>query len=306
VEFFYEYDDNFFMSQIFVYDREKGKVFEEKVFPLGALQFLYGKKGLISSILRTFVAKLPVVSFLYGAWSRTPWTRFEVKRFIKEHQMEEKEFEKNRFSSFHDFFIRALKKSARPIASSNIVAPADGRYFFYQNFSEQKEIIIKGQTLSLSALLGGDEALASKYSKGSLIAARLAPVDYHRFHFPINGTPRKGKKIRGYLYSVSPIAFRKTLSYITQNKRVICPIETASGKTVLAIAVGATNVGSIHFTYTPNQEYKKGDEMGYFDLGASLVIYLFEPGHIQIDEDLLAQSQKGIEVYCKMGSSLAK
>jgi len=294
------------MTKIFVYDREGGKIFEEKVFPLGALQFLYEKKGAVSTILRRLIAKLPVVSALYGAWSRAPWTRSQVKSFIEEHQMDTKEFEKKSFSSFEDFFVRTLKKSARPIAGVKVVAPADGRYFFYQNFGLEKEVIVKGQTLSLSALLGGNEELARKYSQGSMIVARLAPVDYHRFHFPIDCKPKEGTKVRGSLYSVSPIALRKSLSYITENKRVICPLEGLDGKTVLAVVVGATNVGSIHFTYTEGKKYLKGDEMGYFSLGASLIIYLFEPNQIQIDQDLLRHSKEGIEVYCKMGSSLAR
>ena len=70
------------------------------------------------------------------------------------------------------------------------------------------------------------------------------------------------------------------------------------------LEVGATNVGSIHETFTPNQPVKKGDEKGYFSFGASLVALLFKPKMLELDPDLLKASKEGLEIFCKMGQPL--
>ena len=65
-------------------------------------------------------------------------------------------------------------------------------------------------------------------------------------------------------------------------------------------------MGAIHQTFTPFEQYAKGDEKGYFSFGGSSLVLLFEPGTIQFDQDLLDASSERIEVRCLMGQSLGR
>ena len=134
--------------------------------------------------------------------------------------------------------------------------------------------------------------------------ARLCPSDYHRFHFPCDGIPAKPRLINGLLYSVNPIALKKNVSILSENKRMITEIETDHFGTVLYIEIGATSVGSIRQTYTPDLKVKKGDEKGYFEFGGSCIALLFEKGRVTFDADLTANTQKGIETKANFGETL--
>lgn len=211
------------------------------------------------------------------------------------------------FGSFNDFFIRTLKPSARPIDEDLDVAilPADARYRVFSNIHSADGYWVKGKKFSLEKLIG-DDTLAHKYLFGSMVFARLCPVDYHRFHFPFNCVPNKARLINGPLFSVNPIALKRNINIVTENKRMITELQTKNFGTVLYIEVGATYVGSIRQTYTPNQHYAKGDEKGYFEFGGSMLILLFPPFHIQFDQDLVNASERGIEVKGLLGQSLGR
>ena len=98
----------------------------------------------------------------------------------------------------------------RPLSSDDVVAPCDGRTFFYPDISKIEGFYIKGQTLSLLELTQSQH-LASLYKKGTMIISRLAPVDYHRFHFPIDCKLISITPIDGTLHSVSPLALKSGL-----------------------------------------------------------------------------------------------
>lgn len=288
---------------IYIVERKSEKVREEIVYGEAVLQLVY-KKTIFSKCLCAFVAKLPLASYLFGLWQKTPFSKRQIKPFVKKFEVNLAEALSPNFTNFNDFFIRKLKPNARPISSDLVVAPADGRYFVFENISLNQEIYVKGKKLSLSKLLGEDEKKASRYVGGSLLLARLAPPDYHRFHFPVDCVPGPAKKIGGYLFSVNPIALQKNISYLTENKRVVVNLKTKELGDVAFIAVGATSVGTINFTYRAGKEYKKGDELGYFAFGASMCIVLFEPGKLTLAKDLKQHTARGMETLCQMGDSL--
>lgn len=286
-------------------NRETGKLEHEKVFGEEAIRFLYGSR--LGGWINTLVARIPLISSLFGWWQKAPWTKRNVKPFIQSYQMDSSEFLQTpeSFRSFNDFFIRRLKPESRPIAEGEEVAvlPADARYLFYSNIAQTDGYLVKGKKFSLKSLLQ-DKELANRYSRGSMVIARLCPTDYHRFHFPVDCTPGKSQLINGPLYSVNPIALKKNINIFSENKRMITPLNTEKFGEVLFIEVGATNVGSIYHTYTSENQYCKGDEKGYFSFGASSIILLFEPRTIQFDDDLLKASQQRIEIRGLMGQSM--
>lgn len=298
------------MDPIFFIDRLSGTVQQEHVYGENAIKFIYGK-DLISKLIGTpllhTLVKTLFLAKLYGWWQNLSFTKKKIQPFIETFHVDTSEFVQSptSFRSFNDFFIRRLKPEARPIAAGDDVAviPADGRYYFYENIEQCDGFIVKGQKFSLSELLQ-DEALAKKYASGSMVMARLCPSDYHRFHFPCAGIPSEVRLINGWLYSVNPIAIKKNISFFVQNKRTLCEIESPAFGKVIYMDIGATFVGSIHQTYIPNQLCAKGSEKGYFAFGGSSLILLFPPNTITFEPDLLAATERGMEIRCLLGQAM--
>lgn len=291
-------------------DRKSGNVCEEQVFGDAAIRFLYGEgfwSRWIGHPLAHFVARVPLLSNAYGYLQKTPWSRKKIKPFIEKYGIDSSEFATpvEEFQSFNDFFTRKLKETARPIAPGKSVAvmPADGRYLFYQDIDRADGFIVKGEKFSLGEFLQ-DSNLSREYEGGTLVIARLCPTDYHRFHFPVACTPGETKLINGLLFSINPMALKRNVHIFTQNRRTLCILKSEQFGKVLYLEIGATNVGAIHETYTPNQPVPKGAEKGYFSFGGSTVVLLFKRGTIILDEDLTENSHK--EIRCLMGQSLGR
>ena len=282
-----------------IVDRKTKKIREESVYGNEYLRLVY-KETTFSKFLCTLTAKCPFFSYLYGLWQKSPFSKFQIAPFVKKFEVNLEESESQEFPSFNDFFIRKLKDKARPIASTSLIAPADGRYFVYENITANQEIFVKGKGLAIEKLFKG----ADQYVGGALIMARLAPPDYHRFHFPIDCVPSAPSLIGGYLYSVNPVALRVNANYITENKRVLVELKSETLGKVAFLAVGATNVGSIQFTYQPHHLYKRGEELGYFAFGASMVLVLIGPDKLHLAKDLLENTASKKETLCQMGESL--
>ena len=81
-------------------------------------------------------------------------------------------------------------------------------------------------------------------------------------------------------------------------------METAEWGVVTLVVIGATNVGSMTFTYPQNGYVAQGAEAGFFSFGGSFVATLFERGKIRLAEDLLRETQAGRELYARMGDRL--
>lgn len=298
------------MEPIYYIDRETGEKKEEKVYGFFFVHLLYGQyplSGFLGRFLQ-FIARLPLLSYLYGKIQRMKWTRKKIAPFVKQYQINLDEAQKNlsSFTSFNDFFIRSLKKEARPFdLDPNIaIAPADGRYLFVPNISKQDGFYVKGKKFSLKSFLKED-ALVERYEKGLMILARLCPTDYHRFHFPCAGIPEKAKLINGTLHSVNLSSLKQNIDVFSENKRMLTLFNTEHFGEVLYAEIGAVCVGAIEQTYTPDQHVAKGEEKGFFAFGGSSLILLFEPNRLQIETDLL-KYPKYTEILCKFGQPLGR
>lgn len=298
------------MEPIIYIDRIDQSKRIEKVYGEKALSFLYGD-DVLSKVLGTpllhILSRLAFISAFIGFWQSRPFTKKKIAPFISAYGVDSNEFAKplGQFESFNDFFIRKIKKEARPIAKAAAVIPADGRYWFYQDFSTARFFNVKDERFDIYSLLENDE-LAAQYHNGSMVLARLCPSDYHRFHFPCDCIPGFTRLINGWLYSVNPVALRKDFQILTKNKRTVCELQSPLFGKVLYIEIGATSVGSIHETYTPNTFYEKGAEKGYFSFGGSSLILIFKKNAIQFDADLLKAAEDGFEIKCLMGQSMGE
>lgn len=294
------------MEPIRYYNRLTKALETEQVYGERWLRLAY--ETCWGSLLKQIVRK-PFFSRWYGRRMARPASRSLVAPFIEEFGLDASEFAdpQESFKSFNEFFIRRLKPEARPFDADPETAtfPCDGRHLGFPDISEISSVFVKGQRFSLSALLGFKE-LSDRFAGGSLVLSRLCPIDYHRFHFPASGIPSTSRLINGALFSVSPIALRRNLSYLWQNKRMITQMETSRFGTILMIDIGATNVGSISQTFAPDEAVNRGDERGFFSFGGSSTVTLFEQGKITLADDLVEQTSRQTELYAPMGSLLGR
>ncbi|WAC17982.1 phosphatidylserine decarboxylase [Luteolibacter sp. SL250] len=293
------------MESIQYHNRETGALETEKVYGESFLRWAYGNP-LGPLALNSFIKK-PFFSAWYGKRMSTPESKSRVAPFIAEYGLDPADFAESpdAYGSFNEFFYRKLKPEARPIDrdANSVVFPADGRHLGFQKASAIEGVFVKGQKFDLPALLG-DAALAEKYADGALVLSRLCPVDYHRFHFPAAGIPSETVVLNGPLFSVSPIALRKNLGYLWENKRTLTRLETPNLGTVLCLEIGATCVGTIAQTFAPGSPVDKGAEKGYFAFGGSSTITIFEPGSVLLENDLRHHSAKQVELYAKIGTRM--
>jgi len=291
-------------------ERKTGELKEEKIYGRWALSLLYGNSycsRLFSLAFLPLLARIPWVSKAYGFFQKKPKSARKIAPFIAAYGVDSSEFSDTHFASFNDFFIRKLKPEKRPIASDPLIAtlPADARYLVFPDLSQVDGFYVKGQRFDLQSFLQ-DRVLARRFSHGSMMIARLCPTDYHRFHFPCDGTAGEAQLVDGPLFSVNPLALRKRLSILSENKRMITEIDTEKFGTILYVEVGATCVGTIHQTYCSGEVVRKGDEKGFFSFGGSCLVLLFEPGRISFDEDLVRHSKAGVETKACFGGSMGK
>jgi phosphatidylserine decarboxylase len=300
-------------TEIIVHNRETGNLETEKIpnFIKVAMRLMYSHGAKFAVDTNRVKKILHSMSVKQGKKYSNPASVKDIDHFIEFHNLNREEMldPAESFANFNEFFYRKLKPSARPIASPDdpkiAVSPADSRLNVFVTIEEAQKVWIKGQHFNLASLLQ-DVDLAKHYEGGSLVIARLAPQDYHRFHSPVNGTIRSFTPIDGTYFTVNPVAVKTSMDVYTENKRVVCPIETDEFGLVTFVAIGATMVGTITFTTKVGDKVKKGDEHGFFAFGGSTVLLLFPPNSIEFDKDLVVNSANALETLVKVGTSIGR
>ncbi len=232
---------------------------------------------------------------LAGAFARSQsgaLTQFAIRKFVAKYGVNMAEAASpdiTSFASFNDFFTRALKPGARPLARAAYVCPVDGAISRFGEIKGDQIFQAKGHSYTTRALVGGDATLAAEFDGGQFATIYLSPKDYHRIHMPCYGALRRMIYVPGDLFSVNPATAQAVPGLFARNERVVCVFDTAHGPFVLTL-VGATIVGSMatvwhgvvnpprtvavrEWTYAPGTvELKRGDEMGRFLLGSTVVM----------------------------------
>nr|MDP2191226.1 archaetidylserine decarboxylase [Rhodoferax sp.] len=203
------------------------------------------------------------------------------------------------YPSFNEFFTRALKEGARPLANADLICPVDGTISQFGAIEQDQLFQAKGHHYASTALVGGDAALAAQFDDGSFATLYLSPKDYHRIHMPCDGCLRRMIYVPGELFSVNPATARGVPGLFARNERVVCVFESARGPFVLVL-VGATIVGSMatvwhgvvntargrevrEWRYDEQPvRLQQGQEMGRFLLGSTVVL-LFPKGALQFN-----------------------
>ena len=256
-----------------IYNRKTRGYEIEKTVNEGWLNRLYGRAG--GKFWLELFIKRKICSFLYGKFYDCGLSTEKIKPFIELYDIDMSESlqDVHEFKSYAAFFSRKLKPGARKFhpAADLLLSPGDGRLRAWDNIKIDSMVQVKGFSYTLEELLFERE-LAQKYAGGICLVLRMAPVDYHRFHFIDSGICSSGRPIKGYYHSVNPLALNTIPGLYCQNKREISILRSDNFKDITYVEVGAVLVGSIVQTHQPGAKVARGEEKGYFRLGGSTVI----------------------------------
>lgn len=207
-----------------------------------------------------------------------------------------------RYSNLSEFFRRSLKPDVRPVAEIELVSPADGRVDRFGEIVDNKIEQVKGITYDVSSFVGEDLALkyipSGEKTKRFYCVIYLAPGDYHGFHSPADWVVNFRRHFTGHLLSVHERVTKRVANLFCINERVLLGGRWTHGFFTMT-AVGATNVGNISLNtenslvtnrpgrqfshvddlvYAKGVEERRGEKVGEFRLGSSIVLY-FEAPH---------------------------
>ena len=258
---------------------------------------------------------------LFGASTFGPWKNLMIRCFIRSYDVDMSQAEQpdyRAYSSFNDFFTRALRPGVRPIAGGTdgrtVVSPADGTVSAIGRIEGGRLFQAKGRDFSLLQLLGGSRERAAPFENGRFATIYLSPRDYHRVHMPLAGTLRETVFIPGRLFSVNQATAESIPGLFARNERLVCLFDSAAGP-MAVILVGAMIVGSIETVWegeaarapaVRSRDYRAseprigldtGAELGRFKMG-STVIVLFGPAAVDWSARLgpLSQIEMGQEL----------
>ncbi len=223
-------------------------------------------------------------------WVKNTVTKLMIKAFkinVAESEHEDLDY----YPNFNAFFTRALKAEARPIDSTENAwcSPVDGIISLSQAISNNLMVQAKLHEYTTQALVGGDIEYANKFENGDCAVIYLSPKDYHRIHCPTDAKLVSMTYIPGDLFAVNPSTVRMVAGLFARNERLVIRFENEQGIFCL-IMVGAVFVGSMetvwegkitpkyqpiikHWDYTSqNISFNKGDEIGRFNMGSTVVL----------------------------------
>ena len=228
-----------------------------------------------------------------------------IRWFVRKYGVDMSEAENSEitsYRSFNEFFTRPLKPGLRPLAAADFVCPVDGAISQFGAIDDHHILQAKGHRFTTTELVGGDAALAAGFRHGSFANLYLSPKDYHRLHMPCGGKLMRMRYVPGTLFSVNPATARGLPRLFARNERVVCVFESPEHGPFVMVLVGATIVGSMatawHGVVNPRRgnkvsewcyedqdiTLKKGEEMGRFLLGSTIVM-LFRQNSIVFDQD---------------------
>ena len=287
---------------ITIIDRRSGRAVTESVMGDGALRFAY--ETLLGRCLSGLLFNTSGLSALMGKYYDSPLSRRSIASLAAIPGCVPGEAEKKpeEYASFNDFFTRRLKPGARPFDLSEkiLASPSDGRISVYAGLAPGDKIPVKNAEKTLNDLCC--EELQCRELAVAVI--RLAPVDYHRFHFPCACVQDLlPVKVRGKYHSVNPIALAKFPDLYTENTRQITALRSDIFGEFRYLEVGAFGVGSIVQTSVPGV-HERMAEKGFFKFGGSTLVLIFDNSRLRWDEDLLENTAKGSETLIRCGENL--
>lgn len=286
-------------------DRASGEIKLEQRPDFKMLKFIYSA-NLLSCLFRK-VARWRFISDCYGWMYDRPASPERIRRFARHVGIAAEEAEKpiEEYTTLNDFFTRRLKPGIRPIDQdpTAFVSPADS-YLLVLPTLKDDLISIKGGSYTLAELLRDDD-LARSFRGGDVGVFRLAPPDYHRFHFPDSGYAHAPKEVGEVLDSIGPFALERDPYVYCKNMRHVVQVDSDNFGKVVLIPVGAMVVGTVASLFEPGR-VEKGQEHGMFRVGGSAYLTVTQKGVLRFDQDIVDNSARGLETRVKVGESVAR
>ena len=291
-------------KEVMYRDRRSGQMLSEPLILHRTQVAVLGSR--IGFFIGDMLLNTQFFSRLVGKWLDRAGSRKSVEKLIKKYDLNLDEIEHpvEAYPDFNAFFSRRLKTGMRPFVDDEKVfcSPAVGKVMVFPKLDAETRIPVKGAYVDIVALMASEES-ARPYWGGGAMVIRLAPYDYHRYHFPVEGISTLAEEILGRYYLVNPIALEVKPDLLAHNKRMVTYIETEHFGRVMIMEVAGFAIGRIVQTFEPGSVLR-GQEKGYFQYGGSTLVLLFEPGQIIFDDDLVADSRAGVEVQVQTGTQL--
>ncbi|TDB48636.1 MULTISPECIES: archaetidylserine decarboxylase [Bacillaceae] len=261
---------------------------------------------MINQVVKKIIELLPqnTISRGVGVFGRSSISRRIIKPYSKIYRINLDEMDQplDSYPNFTAFFTRTLKAEARQVAANpyTLASPVDGKVAEYGDIKEGTLIQAKGIDYRVEQLLGCTKEEAEKFDGGTFLTIYLSPSDYHRIHMPLAGEVTKATYIPGRLFPVNRIGVEHVPGLFTKNERLVTYIDTKAGQVAL-VKVGAFIVGSVQVPYgnhttnvkygkyyttsVSNAFYEKGEEVGLFEFGSTVVL-LFEKDKVKLAKTL--------------------
>lgn len=281
------------------YKDRQGNILEDDKMQESIVRFLYGTypgEGLLKILTHKGISKLA------GAILSTKVSSALIPYFVRRNNIKVRDYEMSGHRSFNDFFARRLSPGARNVELNPdvLISPADSKVMVY-DCDDDAEFTIKGIRYNLAELTQSKK-LAEVFAGGQLLVFRLSVDDYHRYCYVDSGDKSQNYRIPGILHTVNPAACEETAVY-RENERVISMLKSENFGLVMVMEVGAMMVGKI-INYEGPTYVRKGKEKGRFEFGGSTIVLAFRRGTVEIDRDILLNSQQGLETKVSYGEKI--
>ena len=283
------------------YKDRQGNILEDDKIQESIVRFLYGTypgEGLLKILTHKGVSKLA------GTLLSTKMSTVLIPYFVRRNNIKVRDYEMSGHKSFNDFFARRLSAGARNVELNPdiLISPADSKVMVY-DCNEDSEFTIKGLKYNFEQLTQSKK-LAEVFKGGQLLVFRLSVDDYHRYCYVDSGDKSQNYRIPGKLHTVNPVACENTHVY-RENERVISMLKSENFGLIMMMEVGAMMVGKI-INYEGPTYVRKGKEKGRFEFGGSTIIIALQEGTVEIDRDILLNSQQGLETKVRYGEKIGR
>ncbi|MCK9255305.1 MAG: phosphatidylserine decarboxylase [Bacteroidales bacterium] len=215
---------------------------------------------------------------------------------------------KNGFVSFNSFFTRKFKEKARPIGEG-IISPIDGFLFDFGKILPENKIYVKYKNYYIDDLIiDYDENL------NSYVVFYLSPADYHRVHASFDMKINSALYLPGTLRPVREKTVNKRNRVYCRNERIVLSGDSEYGK-FYCVLVGALLVGKVKLSFDSGLQtnikrgvmaekkyekeiiIKKGEEIGFFEMGSSVIVLLESEIFTKMEIDLNSPLKVGQELF---------
>ena len=268
-----------------VYNRKTKQYEEIKDYGGNALKHIYKNKLLVNIVTNKFISKL------YGLYNKSKLSKKKITKFIQENNIDMTLYQKEKYNSFNDFFIRKLKKIN--ITKKGFISPCQSKLLVYK-ITKDLKVKIKNHEYKINELI--NEEL--DYKNGYIFIYRLSVDNYHRFHYIDDGKRIKRVRCKGRLHTVSN--YSNDYKIYKENEREYSVLDTKHFGKIFYMEVGALLIGKI--VNYDLETFKRGEEKGYFLPGGSTVVVI--ANNIKVDQDILKNSKNNIETLVEVGEKV--